>query len=133
LPRVQSRDGEELGLPAHELQRVRLQLVMCDTSCLLLKRIRPARNKKLDADFFLSGKWPEADASSDAGIPFKDARSPMSEISVDRKVSEAFYFLSLLWGGMSFQNFRGSILPIAQNDTAVDINNDATRLNITVI
>ena len=88
---------------------------------------------KLNDDFFLSGKWPEADASSDVGIPFKDARSFMSEMSVDRKFSEAIYFLSHLWGGNSFQNFRGSIHPIAHNDTAFDIDNDATRFYIAVV
>ena len=37
--------------------------------------------------FPLSGRWPEAEATSDMGMPFKDARSFMSEMPVEREVS----------------------------------------------
>jgi hypothetical protein len=35
---------------------------------------------------FCSGQWPEADAASDLAVPFKDARSFMSEMPVEREV-----------------------------------------------
>lgn len=38
---------------------------------------------------FCSGQWPEADAASDLAVPFKDARSFMSEMPVEREVRYA--------------------------------------------
>jgi hypothetical protein len=43
-----------------------------------------------------SGRWPEAEATSDMGLPFKDARSLMSEMPLEREVSGPFSFVHIL-------------------------------------
>jgi hypothetical protein len=41
-----------------------------------------------------SGQWPEAESSHDMDMPFKDARSFMSEMPVEREVSIVFFLFS---------------------------------------
>jgi hypothetical protein len=43
-----------------------------------------------------SGQWPEAESTNDMDMPFKDARSFMSEMPVEREVSNAFLFFHML-------------------------------------
>lgn len=38
--------------------------------------------------YFLSGHWPDGDDANDIGVPFKDAKSLMSEMPVEREVSQ---------------------------------------------
>ena len=38
--------------------------------------------------YFLSGHWPDGDDANDIGVPFKDAKSFMSEMPVEREVSQ---------------------------------------------
>ena len=41
-----------------------------------------------------SGQWPEAESAHDMDMPFKDARSFMSEMPVEREVSNVFFLVS---------------------------------------